>query len=372
MSILFVYGTLRPGLAPASVADIVDACQSLGPATLPGRLYDLKAYPGAVYDPAANTVIHGELLRLSDTVPWDRLDRYEGCNPASPHGALFNRVRGTVTLVDGSTAAAWVYIYNRLAKEDRLIPDGRFETKPSRRPVIGITMDTRDNAPGDTFPSYYQLAFTYAGAIEKAGGLPLAIPYRTHHALIPQYLDLLDGILFTGGNDLDPATYGEDWHPRAERIDSDRQSFELAMLAEVERRRLPSLFVCLGCQLLNVYRGGSLTQFLPDLPGKLEHRRLDAAMRRHEVTIDPESQIGRAIGKTQISANSYHKQAVRTLGRGLRVIATAPDGTIEGVEDPNFPLMAAMQWHPERLTDEAEHLAPFKLLVERAQSLAAD
>jgi putative glutamine amidotransferase len=231
-----------------------------------------------------------------------------------------------------------------------------------RRPVIGITMDTRDDG------GYYQLGFDYPKSVEKAGGLPLAIPYKTDPALIPQFVDLLDGVLFTGGNDLDPALYGEQWHPKAQRIDPDRQAFEFALLAEVERRRTPALAICLGCQLLNVYRGGSLYQFLPDVAGKADHRRAIEGQptRRHAVKVVPDSALGQAIGKAEVSTNTFHKQAVKDIGRGLRVTAVSDDGIIEGLEDPEFPLLAAVQWHPERLHTEAEHLAPFKLLVERA------
>jgi putative glutamine amidotransferase len=229
-----------------------------------------------------------------------------------------------------------------------------------KRPIIGITLDTRDSG------EYYQLGFDYSKSIEKAGGLPFAIPYKTDHALIPQIVDALDGILFTGGNDLDPALYGETWHPKAQKIDPDRQNFELALLAEVEKRKLPALAICLGCQLLNVYRGGSLHQFLPDIEGKSEHRKTEEAVRRHPIKIESDSALGKVLNKTEISGNSYHKQAVKTVGRGLKVTAVSDDGVIEGLEDPSFPLLAAVQWHPERLNSEAEHLAPFRLLVEKA------
>jgi putative glutamine amidotransferase len=230
------------------------------------------------------------------------------------------------------------------------------------RPTIGITVDCTDDA------ERYESPFGYAKAVEMAGGLPLMLPYKSDLALIPQFLNLLDGVLFTGGNDLDPALYGQDWHPRAEKIDPDRQRFDLALMAEVERRRKPMLGICLGCQIMNVHRGGSLHQFLPDIAGEqpLEHRRVGPDLKRHPVALLPDSALGRAIGKTQLSVNTYHKQAVDRLGRNLRVVATAPDGTIEGFEDPSLPLFAAVQWHPERLTDEPEHLAPFRLLIERA------
>ncbi|MGD0462751.1 MAG: gamma-glutamyl-gamma-aminobutyrate hydrolase family protein [Tepidisphaeraceae bacterium] len=232
------------------------------------------------------------------------------------------------------------------------------------RPLIGITIDTHDD--GDK----YESPFAYAKAVERAGGLPLLIPYQTDLALIPQIVDIFGGILFTGGNDLDPDLYGQQWHPKAEKIDPARQTFELALIAEVETRRLPTLGVCLGSQLMNVYRGGSIHQFLPDLPSEspIEHRKIGDTIPRHPVTIDLSSRIGQSIGKPEISVNSYHKQAADRLGRGLRVIATSPDGVIEGFEDPTFPLFAAVQWHPERLIDEPEHLAPFKLLVETART----
>ena len=237
-----------------------------------------------------------------------------------------------------------------------------------KRPVIGITIDTSERE------GYYESPASYAKAVERAGGLPLLLPYQTDHALIPQFVDLIDGMLFSGGDDLDPALYGEARHPKAVPIDPARQSFELALLAEVERRRVPALGVCLGSQLMNVYRGGSLIQFLPDAdrPDPLEHRKVGTELKRHAVTLDVDSQIGRAIGKPEISVNTYHKQAARTVGRGLRVVATAPDGVIEGFEDPTFPLFAAVQWHPERLHDEPEHLAPFKLLVDVASRKGSD
>ncbi|MGB7159755.1 MAG: gamma-glutamyl-gamma-aminobutyrate hydrolase family protein [Tepidisphaeraceae bacterium] len=236
----------------------------------------------------------------------------------------------------------------------------------SERPVIGVTVDYADDAPR------YMLGFTYAEAIERAGGTPILLPYRVDLKLIPQYVDLCDGILFTGGNDLDPSLYGEgEWHPKAVKLDPRRQEFELALLAEVEKRRLPTLGVCLGSQVMNVYRGGSLIQFLPDELPDIEHRRIpNQEPGRHPIKLDTDSQLGRAIGKGDVSVNTYHKQAIRKIGKGLRVIATAPDGVIEAYEDPTFPLFAAVQWHPERLLDEPEHLAPFKLLVEKSRESA--
>lgn len=230
------------------------------------------------------------------------------------------------------------------------------------RPRIGITTDTHD------CPERYESPAGYATSVEKAGGLPLLLPYRTDLSLVPQMVDALDGVLFSGGNDLDPALYGETYHPQAVPIDPKRQAFELALLAEVERRRMPALGVCLGSQLMNVYRGGSLIQFLPELLRQppLEHRKIDGRVPRHPVRVRSESVVARATGHVEIDANSSHKQAIRQVGRGLEIVATAPDGVIEGIEDPSLPLFLGVQWHPERLNEEADHLALFRLLVEKA------
>src|SRR5947207_6470203 len=166
-----------------------------------------------------------------------------------------------------------------------------------KRPVIGITTDSNDA------DDRYQSAMTYIEAVERAGGLPLLIPYAVDHALIPQYVDLLDGICFSGGNDMNPVRYGEEWHPKVARMDKRREEFEFALIAEVERRRVPALGVCFGSQLMNAYRGGSLIQFLPEQHcTEIEHRRLpNKEPGRHFVKLDLDSQLGRAIGKSDLS-----------------------------------------------------------------------
>jgi putative glutamine amidotransferase len=235
-----------------------------------------------------------------------------------------------------------------------------------KRPVIGITMDYGDK------PNRYMLPYDYATSIERAGGLPWPLPYMTDLSLIPEIVDRLDGIVFSGGDDLDPSLYGQTRHPRAEPIDPNRQRFELALIAEVEKRRMPALGICLGCQLMNVHRGGSLIQFLPDDPrdGALEHRKMDDTSRRHPVRLEPGTRLAEAIGRAEISVNTRHKQAIDRPGRGLRVIAKAPDGVVEAIEDPEHPFFMAVQWHPENLSTSPEHLAPFRLLVGRAQDCA--
>ena len=235
----------------------------------------------------------------------------------------------------------------------------------TRRPLIGITTDCDDKRTA------YKSYFDYATAVEKAGGLPVLIPYQSDLSLVPQFVDAVDGILFTGGDDLDPTAWGERYHEKAEPIDPARERFERALIAEVERRRLPALGICLGSQLMNVHRGGTLFQFLPEqhaCDAPLEHRKLDDPSRRHDAKVVADCCLAARLPGASCQVNTSHKQAVRTVGRGLRVIATAPDGVIEGIEDPTLPLFLGVQWHPERLHDDPQQLAIFRLLVEKAAS----
>ena len=230
-----------------------------------------------------------------------------------------------------------------------------------RRPVIGITTDH------DRGRSRHEVAGGYVAAVERAGGLPLIVPYG-EVGRVPQTLDLLDGLLLTGGNDPDPAAWGEPWHPACVPVDPARERFERALLAESQRRRLPTLGICFGMQLMNLVRGGSLIQFLPEhrRENPLEHRKLSDAdwSRRHPVRLM--GSLAERLDSTELSVNSNHRQAVGRLGDGLLAAAVAPDGVIEAVEDPSMPLFLGVQWHPERLIDEAAHFALFTLLVLRS------
>lgn len=375
---LFVYGTLMPGHAPACVSDLVARFRLVGPATVGGTVYDLGDYPALVLGGGGR--VSGHLCELpADDLLWRRLDTYEGFVPSAPTGSLFRRVATVAALPDGRPVDCQTYVFNRPARPSQAIASGDWlrrtptaapattDTNTERlmpRPIIGITAGCRDDKP-----ARYELPADYAKSVERAGGLPLILPFRTDLALVPDLLDALDGVLFTGGDDLDPALYDEPRHSEAVPLDEDRQTFELALLAEVERRQTPALGVCLGCQLMNVHRGGTLVQFLPDVPRDhaLEHRHRGDDAYRHDVRVEPGTVLAAAVGRDRLSVNSRHKQAVKRVGRGLRPNAYSPDGLIEGIEDPSLPLFLAVQWHPENLTaDSPEHLAPFRLLVERA------
>lgn len=229
------------------------------------------------------------------------------------------------------------------------------------RPVIGISFDH------DREHSRYQLNYNYAKAILDAGGRPVALPF--HDGLEEGLPEWIDGLLLTGGNDPDPASWGEAWHDACLRVDCDREKHERILLTEAERRGvggLPVLAICLGTQLMNVVRGGSLIQHLPDLPERMEHRKDEAWSRRHPVEISPGSLLAGICGPGELEVNTNHHQGLGRVGEGLVVAATAPDGTIEAIEDPSKRLWLGVQWHPERHPDEPRHRALFGRLVEES------
>ena len=154
------------------------------------------------------------------------------------------------------------------------------------KPRIAITRDS-DGRPGPT-DAHYPF---YAGSVEKASGDGFPVFYGEDLAVIPGLLDQAHGLLLSGGDDLDPALYGQSWHPQAHKIDPRRQRFEWALLEEAQRRQMPVLGICLGCQLMNVFRGGSLIQFLPDVPrpAALEHRKVGGVLLRHPVQVESNS-----------------------------------------------------------------------------------
>lgn len=246
-----------------------------------------------------------------------------------------------------------------------------------RRPLIGITCDHNTRPTGGDSAaalsmSQYLLPHYYTLAVERAGGLPILLPYRVDKALIDDYANLCDGYVFSGGNDYDPAAWGEERHPQAVAIDPAREAFDRALIAAVEKRHSPILGICGGMQLMNIHRGGSLHQFLPEmgLAPAIEHRRQTIAewSRRHAVELDRGSKTAQVIGASEIASNSSHKQAVNALGQGLRVAGTARDGVIEALEDPTRDFYIGVQWHPERQFDEPAQLRLFQELIERARS----
>jgi putative glutamine amidotransferase len=239
------------------------------------------------------------------------------------------------------------------------------------RPLIGVTTSELRQAKtlspipeGEPQRREMALGLTYMRALEEAGGIPLVIP-PMHPQAIEPLLDRLDGICLSGGPDLDPETYGAPPHPELGPIEPDVDRFELALATSADERGLPILAICRGSQALNVMRGGTLHQHIPDLGTEIVHRpsATGGDPVSHPIEVEADSRLAAALGRTELQVNSYHHQAVDRLGERLRVTARAPDGTVEAIEDPERDFTIGVQWHAESDVHRACEAALFRRFV---------
>jgi putative glutamine amidotransferase len=241
------------------------------------------------------------------------------------------------------------------------------------KPVIGISPSPDDVEFGHGRFRRYALSDTYTRSVLAAGGIPVILP--PHADAIDDLLDSLDGVIFSGGGDIDPVHWNEEPHDQAYGFDEERDAFELEAIRKAVARDMPMLGICRGIQTVNVALGGTIVQDIPDLlPGALQHRQQEDGKKRdvpsHTVTIkEGNNPLYRAVGQATMETNSFHHQSIRELGEGLEVIATAEDGVIEAVWNPAMTFGLAVQWHPEMLAAEhAPHASIFTALVEAASS----
>ena len=233
-----------------------------------------------------------------------------------------------------------------------------------RLPIIGITTYAEKATWGGwTEPAAFT-PLAYVRAVEQAGGRPLLVP--PNESAIEETLDVLDGVVFSGGGDLDPHTYGAEAHPETMQVNPARDQAELALLEAALARDMPVLAVCRGSQVLNVARGGDLVQHLPEEVGHDLHRHKQPMMADHEVTVKADSRLGSILGE-HAPVKSSHHQGFGRLGEGLREAAWAEDGTVEALEDPSHRFALGVLWHPE----EGEDFALFRALVEEAAAYSA-
>jgi putative glutamine amidotransferase len=238
-------------------------------------------------------------------------------------------------------------------------------------PIIGLTA-SKGHDSWDESTTYAPDA--YVRAIVEAGGLPLAIPSDLNGTSWEDLYGRLDGILFTGGGDIEPSRYGGANHPKVAGIDRARDALELELLGKAIRDGKPFLGICRGCQLVNVGLGGTLYGHISDdLPGALQHdqhgdRKMSAF---HEVQLQDGSRLAHVSGSTAVVVNSHHHQGLKDLGRRLRAVGRTSDGLIEAIELPDHPFALAVQWHPEWLTNRADARALFRSLVDAGARMAA-
>jgi putative glutamine amidotransferase len=202
-----------------------------------------------------------------------------------------------------------------------------------------------------------RLNAAYIRALEGAGLVPLVVPPLANAEAATRILDVVSGLVLTGGEDLDPSLYGDAPHPALGPVNCARDVTELALLAGARERSLPTLAICRGIQVVNVGLGGTLIQDLPSQRKDVAAHELDdeRRMRVHDVNVEPSSRLAEIVGAESVGVNSIHHQAVDRLGDAIRVSARADDGVIEGVEsdDPRW-WMVGVQWHPEELTTTPE------------------
>jgi putative glutamine amidotransferase len=228
------------------------------------------------------------------------------------------------------------------------------------RPLIGITAYAEQTRWGVWEEEAALVPLSYVRAVEHAGGRALILPPSEDG--LEETLDALDGLILSGGNDLDPSLYGADAHPKTDAPRPARDQAELRLLQAALERDMPVLAVCRGSQLLNVARGGDLVQHLPDEVGHERHKHEPGTFSDHDVRLDPDSRVGTILGE-HAPVKSHHHQAYGKLGEGLREAGWADDGTVEALEDPDKRFAIGVLWHPE----EADDFALFRGLVQEAE-----
>lgn len=250
------------------------------------------------------------------------------------------------------------------------------------RPLIGVTTsEVRRSAntaqiPQAEEPSRFEMALglTYLLGLEAAGAVGVVMPPLGEEAIEP-LLDRFDGICLSGGPDLDPISYGERPHPDLGPTEPDLDRFELEVARRADARGMPILAICRGTQTLNVVRGGTLHQHLPDVTEQIAHRQsAPSDQPSHPIAIDPESKLRRVLGGEEagivdeLEVNSFHHQAIDRVGEGLVVTARAPDGTIEAVEDPERDYLIGVQWHAETMVHRPYEAALFRSFVDASRN----
>ena len=225
----------------------------------------------------------------------------------------------------------------------------------TRTPNIGVTCNVEVVRYGLWTEPAAMVPFTYVTAIARAGARPLLLAPTPADLDDPsELLGLLDGVLITGGSDLDPARYGAEPHAETTPTSAERDAFELMLVRAAAERDLPCLGICRGMQIVNVAYGGTLDQHLPDRLEDDIHRGAGGDFADHRVRVEPGSLAALAAGAEEVAVKSYHHQGVTRIGEGLRVTGHAGDGTVEAIEDPARRFVLGVLWHPEE--DEADRL----------------
>ena len=232
----------------------------------------------------------------------------------------------------------------------------------TRAPIIGITSHSRNLANEVVLPG------TYVDAIQSSGGNPILLPPT--QTQLESLLDVLDGLVFTGGGDIHPIHYNGEDHPTIYGVDDDRDAFEITLAKLALMRKIPILGICRGMQVLAVASGETLIQHVPDIYGSAIDHRLDHPRRPilHNIEIFPESQLFQQLGETHLKIVSWHHQSVTAVGTNWQLAARSSDGVIEAIEHLIHPWAIALQWHPELSIQDPAHQRLFRSFVSACQN----
>ncbi len=216
------------------------------------------------------------------------------------------------------------------------------------RPVIGLTTYLEQAKQGVWDVRAAFLPQQYFDAVSASGGIAVLLPPQPEpDAAAPAVLDGLDGLILTGGLDVQPELYGAQRHPLTDPARPDRDAWELALFRGAEERRIPVLAICRGLQLVNVARGGTLHQHLPEALGTERYRIGGGVFATNEVTVDGGSRLAGMVGAGALDVHSYHHQGIDRLGDGLVVSARTDDGLVQAFEAEGDQYLVGVQWHPE-------------------------
>jgi gamma-glutamyl-gamma-aminobutyrate hydrolase PuuD len=232
------------------------------------------------------------------------------------------------------------------------------------RPVVGITSYVVPARFGAWDVESALIPYEYVQAVERAGGRALVVPPSEDG--VEETLDAVDGLIFSGGDDLDPGLYGQEAHAETKGIRPERDRGELALLRGALERDLPVLAICRGSQLLSVALGGELVQHLPEVVGHEGHKEVAGTFSDHEVEIEAGTRLAGLIGD-RAPVKSHHHQGFGSLGDGLTASARDEDGLVEAVEDPSRRFALGVLWHPEA----GEDRRLFEALVAEAEAYRA-
>ncbi len=224
---------------------------------------------------------------------------------------------------------------------------------------------------GGMFPGYKRSYVNddYILSVIKNGGIPLIIPFTEDLEVVKEQISNVDGLILSGGHDVDPAFYGEEPSQKLGEIFPERDIFDFELIKCAKEKNIPILGICRGYQIINVYHGGSLYQDLSyNKDCYVKHWQAHSPkLVTHSVELDKDSILYKLFNENEIRVNSFHHQIIKDVGKGFKVTATAKDGVIEAIESTEYKYLVGVQWHPEMLHSSVDKMNNiFKSLIEEA------